>query len=130
MTTLAENIIQGRLDRQTQELEMNQSLSGQTFEALPLSLGDTTVEREVMADGTRGQVRISTQEVQGFLSGTVVYKRYILQDGEITTDPTCVDIPKPITGFRKFKLLAKVAFGKVDHWDKESDFFGNVEEEK
>jgi hypothetical protein len=92
MATLAENIIQGRLDRQTQELEMNQSLSGQTFEALPLSLGDTTVEREVMADGTRGQVRISTHEVQGFLSGTVVYKRYILQDGEITTDPTCVDL--------------------------------------
>jgi hypothetical protein len=129
MTTISERIIQGRLDRQTEELEMSLRASGQTFESLPLSLGDTTIEREVLPDGTRGDVRICTQESKGLTGSVVVYERFQLKDGQIVTDPSYGEVEQRIKGFRKFRTLAKIALSRVDHWDRESDFYGIAEED-
>lgn len=126
--SFAERIIQGRLDRQVNELEMSARMSGQSFESLPLNSGDTTVEREVLPDGTKGSVLITTQEWGDFTGSTVVYNRYLLKDGQIVTDPAYLDREKRVKGLRKAKILARIAFGRVDHWDHESDFYGTVEE--
>jgi hypothetical protein len=121
MRTLAETIIQGRLDRQFNELETSLRLSGKILESLPLGLGDTTIDREVLPDGVRGQVRISTQEGQSS-------NRYLLKDGQIVTDSAYGDNERQVKYFQKIKILARIAFGKVDHWDRESDFYGTFDE--
>ena len=127
---LTEVIIQGRLDRQVDELETSHRLSGQTFESLPLKLGDTTIDRELLSDGTKGQVRICTQEVQGLMGSVVIYRNYLLKDGNIITDSSYGGEERKLRGFRKAITLAKIAFSKVDHWNRESDFYGTYEEEK
>lgn len=122
---LAEKIIHGRLDRQTDELETSQNMSSQVFESLPISWSDTSIRREILPDGTRGAVRICTQESQSLMSGGIIYRRYILKGGEIVTDEGYrQEDEKRVRGFKRAKLLAKIAFGKVDHWDLESDFHG------
>lgn len=126
--SFAEKVILGRLDHQVDELEMSARMSGQTFESLPLRSGDTTIEREVLPDGTKGQVRISTQEWGDLTGSLVVYNRYLLKDGQIVADPSYQQVERKIRGIRKAKILARIAFGRVDHWDRESDFYGTVEE--
>lgn len=126
--SLAEKVILGRLDRQVDQLEVSTRMSGQTFESLPISSGDTTIEREVLPDSTRGQVHISTQEWGDLTGSLVVYNRYLLKDGQIVTDSAESHPEKQIKGIRKIKILARIAFGRVDHWDRESDFYRTAEE--
>ena len=126
--SFAEKVIQDRLDHQVDELEMSIRMSGQTFESLPLRSGDTTIEREVLPDGTKGHIRISTQEWDDLTGSLVVYNKYLLKNGQIVTDPSYQQTERKIKGIRKAKILARIAFGRVDHWDRESDFCGTVEE--
>jgi hypothetical protein len=126
--SFTESIVQSRLNREAGELEMSERMSGETFESLPLRAGDTTLEREVLPDGAKGQIRICTQEAEDILRTSVVYNRYLLKDGQIVTDPGHRGAERRVRGFKKAKILARIAFGRVDHWDSESDFYGTVEE--
>jgi len=128
MNTISSAIIEGRLDRYADELETSLRYSGQIMESLPLSLGDTSIQREILSDGSRGDVTITTQEWDDPSGRMVTYRRYALKDGRLFRADFGED-ERPIGKIRTVQLLAKIAFGKVDHWDRESDYYG-VEEEK
>lgn len=122
--SFAEFVIQGRLRRNVNELEMSRRITGAIFESLPLRPGDTTLEREVLPDGSRGLVQIDTQEGHS----RVVYNSYLLKDGQLVTNLDDGRPERKVRGIRKAKILTRIALGRVDHWDRESDFFGCVEE--
>ena len=124
MTTVAEIIVEGRMSQLNSELETSLRLSGKTFESATLGLGNTTLQREVLADGSRGEIRISTQENDDLLGGSVTYQNYVLTRGELIPDAHFGE--RTVGRLRKATLLAKIAFGRVNHWDKESDFYGTA----
>ena len=127
MTTFTESIVQGRMAKLNSELETSLRMSGKTFESVTLGLGDTTLEREVLEDGTYGEIKISTKENDDLLGSSVTYQKYVLTGGEITPDTRFGE--RTVGKLRIATVLAKVAFGRVDHWDKESDFYGSFIDE-
>ena len=124
MNTVTETIVEGRMSQLNSELETSLRLSGKTFESVTLGLGNTTLQREVLADGSRGEIRISTQENDDLLGGSVTYQNYVLTGGELIPDAHFGE--RTVGRLRKATLLAKIAFGRVNHWDKESDFYGTA----
>lgn len=128
MPTIAEKIIHGKMERSTNEIETNVMVSGRIFESLPLGLGDTTLSREVLSDGSRGDIEISTQENDSILGNSITYQKYVLKGGDLLPDTRYGE--RTVSKIRATTVLAKVAFGRVNHWDKETTFHGTMVEDE
>jgi len=124
MNTVTQSIIEGKMARLNAELETGLRMSGQTFESVTLGLGDTTLKREVLPDGLRGEIQISTQENDDLMGSSVTYQNYLLVRGGLIPDDRYGE--RNVGMLKKASVLAKIAFGRVNHWDKESDFYGTV----
>lgn len=128
MNTFTEKIVQGKMNILSAELETSLRLSGNIFESVTLGLGDTTLQREVLSDGSSGDIKISTQENDDLLGSSITYRNYVLSDGELVADSLYGE--RTVGPLRKVLVLAKIAFGRVNHWDAESDFYGISNEEE
>jgi hypothetical protein len=128
MSYLNESIIAGRLYRDSDEIETNLMYGGAIIQTLPLKCS-TTLSREVMPDGTYGPIKISNLESMGIFSGSSVYMHYMLVDGKLVYDRDYLDVDIEPTIIRRLSLLAKIAISRVDHWEKETDFYGTYEYE-
>lgn len=128
MNTFTEKIVQGKMNQNTDELETSSRLSGNIFESITLGLGDTTLQRQVLPDGSRGEIKISTQENDDLLGSSTTYRKYVLIGGEIVPDAEYGE--RQVGSIRKAIVLAKIAFGRVNHWDAESEFHGTFSEEE
>lgn len=125
-----ESLIERKVANNEADLEMYRVVTGTVYERLPLNLGSTTLSRVVETDGTRGPILINTMEDVNI--ARTEQRNYILKDGKLVTDST-YDFDnegvKSIKFKSRVKLLFKVLFGKPDHWDRETDFYGCIEEE-
>lgn len=120
---LTEVIIHNKIERGINELETSTRINGAIIECLPLNLGDTSISRPILPDGSRGPISISTKEARNLDMSHVVYERYKIIDGKLVTDPDYnFGESKRIIPFRRIKLLAKIALGRVNHWEMESDY--------
>lgn len=126
MNTLSRNIIESKMARLNDELETTVSLSGAVYESVNLGLGDTTLKREVLSDGSRGEIQISTQENDDFMGSSITYRNYLLVRDGLVPDARYGE--RTVGILKKASVLAKVAFGRVNHWDRESDFYGTTVE--
>jgi hypothetical protein len=124
MNTFTQNIVEGKMDKLNTELETSLRMSGEVIESLTLGLGDTTIEREVLPDGSRGEITISTQENDSISGHSVTYRKYVIAEGELVHDTRFGE--RTVGKYRKVTVLAKIAFGRVNHWDLKSDFYGTA----
>jgi len=123
MTTFTERIIEGKMALLNDELETSLRMTGQTFESIKLGLGDTSLQREVLPDGSKGSITVSTQEFDDLFGSFVTYQNYVLAKvGDLVPDTQFGE--RSVGKIRKAAVLAKIAFGRVNHWDIESDFDG------
>ena len=120
-----------KMERLVAETELQQSVSGQLFEYLPLS-GDISLRREMLTDGTTGAIEISYPVTSGLGFGICSWyeKVQINPMGEVKHSLGTVNHREgePLSGFRRAILTVKLIKGKPDHWDRESDFYGTIDE--
>jgi hypothetical protein len=107
--SLLEWFIMKRMDASTKRLEKVVLYPNRSVEFLTLRLGDTSIEREVFSDGSKGNIRIDTQEAQDILGAYMMYVRYIFADGKLVLDPGYRDNDNQDASlFRRLLLVLKL----------------------
>lgn len=118
MMSILESLIMSRMDRNSEWLGREVMYPNRNVEVLRLSPSGTTVEREVFPDGTKGNVRICTNETQNLSGSYVCGTRYILKNGKLMLESGEYDSsPQRAPLFRRVLLVRKLLLNFPDVYD-------------
>lgn len=123
-------IAERKMERLVGDSEIQQAITGQIFENLPLS-GDLSLRRELHEDGSKGAIVMHYTVTRSLgLGDTYSERAEVTPSGEVryALGSVCRSEGEPLSGFRRAILAAKIIKGKPDHWDRETDFYGLTEE--
>jgi hypothetical protein len=111
---IVETIIDRKLSSHENSLRTYTDHFGGNHETLNLGVSRTELSREILPDGSRGELRITTNESDDLFAGGITGKNYVLHEGQIIINPNMTGGQIwPVERFRVLTTLAKIALGRV-----------------